>query len=879
MSENKNLELKEILKKHPQVKKMLVMPSFSSGRQLLHSLNQKGIEVFNCDLETPLGLLEKVLELKLFNDQLTLIENQQAYYLIYRVLIELKSEAKLQYFDQLQLSSGSINLLAGTILEYRMAGYKAQNIEADKFIKAEKTEDFKLINKRYQEKLKQENYLDQAAAYQLALKMENFNLKKAVIMIPEDIELTYLEKEFLNKIKNQSNTDYSFKLDLNSNEDFEAEFLAAYGSTNEVDNILRKITEAEFKLDQTAVYYLKQEPYSQLFYNLAQKYNLAVSFGGGISINNTEPAAEYYNYLSELRENPNYANQLSAAEIGQRLLNRTAQLNEKKGIDQEAKNIILKKLKLFIQYFDLLEAKEVVIKRLQDLIKNERVNISGPEPGKLYLAPYATALYSNRKNEFFIGLEENNISETHSENPVILDIERNNYPNLSLSTEKNIKALLDLEKVIHKNSTNKFLSYSNYSIQDSREQLPSFLLLDAYRKRENDQTLTFKDFETDAVKKAAFAPDSAANSLNLYEYFLSNFKDAEKITNKKELLLNFYSNFEKGLKFLEAELKPEFNKYCGKLNFLFKSEALLQAEEPVYSSSRLETMAKCPYKYFLNYVLGVSAPDEAELDPFSWLSPLEQGTLLHSVFELFIKKMIESRDQLDSEEKRRLINKILDEEAEKMRAEVIPPSELIYQLKLKELKERTELFLRLIELELKDSEPVYVEKFFDDFLLKLNSGRKIKLHGKIDRIDSLADGSFRIIDYKTGGDYSYSEQEYFKEGTQLQPAIYSAAFEEKLEAEVREFLYLFVNQRAVKKKYIRKNNRKEELKEILDILLNTAEAGAFIPAVYDRDSQECKYCDYNQLICEREKDDKISAVFNSTEDSAVKELRGLKNYE
>ncbi|CCU78688.1 hypothetical protein HSACCH_00827 [Halanaerobium saccharolyticum subsp. saccharolyticum DSM 6643] len=879
MSENKNLELKEIIKKYPQKRKMLLMPSFSSGRQLLHNLNQEGIKIFNCDLETPLGLLKKSLELQLFNDNLTLIENQQASYLIYRVLIELKAEAKLKYFDQLQLSSGSINLLAGTILEYRMAGYNTEDIEANKFIKAEKTEDLKLINKSYQEKLKQENYLDQAAAYHLALTMEKFNLKEAVIIQPEDIELSSLERKFLNKIKSQSSAAYNFKLNRNNEENFEAEFLAAYGSTNEVNNILRKITEADFKADQTTVYYLSQEPYSQQFYNLAQNYNLAVSFAGGISINNTKAAAVYYNYLAELRENPNYENQLRAADVAHTLLNIIAQLKVKKDIDQEAKNIILRKLKLFIKYFDLLEAKEVVIRRLQDLIKDERVNISGPEPGKIYLAPSTAALYSNRKNEIFIGLEENNISESQSENPVILDFERNYYPNLSLSTEKNKKALLDLETVIYKNSANKLLSYSNYSIQDSREQLPSFLLLDAYRKRETDQTLTFKDFKADAVKTTAFAPDSAANSLNLNEYFLSNFKAADKITNKKELLLNFYPNFEKGLEFLDAELEPEFNKYSGRLSSIFKSEAQLQAEEPVYSSSRLETIAKCPYKYFLNYVLGISAPEEAELDPFSWLSPLEQGTLLHSVFEHFIKEMIESSKQLDSEEKRRLINKILNEEAEKMRLEVIPPSELIYQLKLKELRERTDLFLSLIEMELKDSEPVFVERFFDNYILKLNSGREIKLRGKIDRIDRLNDGSYRIIDYKTGGDYSYSEQEYFKEGTQLQPALYSAAFAEELEAEVREFLYLFVNQGAVKKKYIRKNNRKEKLKEILDILLNTAEAGTFIAAAYDKDNKECKYCDYNQLICEREKDDKLSELFKTSAEAAVKKLRGLKDYE
>jgi len=65
----------------------------------------------------------------------------------------------------------------------------------------------------------------------------------------------------------------------------------------------------------------------------------------------------------------------------------------------------------------------------------------------------------------------------------------------------------------------------------------------------------------------------------------------------------------------------------------------------------------------------------------------------------------------------------------------------------------------------------------------------------------------------------------------------------------------------------------------VDILLKTVERGTFIPAAYNKESQECKYCDYNQLICEREKDDYLSKIFKQTEEAVVKELRGLKNYE
>ncbi len=879
MSENINQSLESIIKKYPQKRKMLIMPAYSSGRQLLHNLNQKGIKIFNCDLETPMGMLKKTLELELFKKSLTLIEDQQASYLIYRVLVELKAADKLKYFDQLQLSDGSIKLLAGTILEYRMAGYNAQDIEADKFIKAEKAADLKLINQKYEEKLKKENYLDQAAAYQMALRAEDLKLKEALLLIPQNIELSYLAEEFLNKVGALSSASFNFSLNLKNEQDFKPEFLTGYGSSSEVNNILRLLIENNFKADQTAVYYLKKEPYTQLFYNLAQKYNLPVSFAGGISINNTKPAAVYFNYLAEIREDPNYKNKITASAAAQELIKKIAQLKLKKHIEQEARDIILNKLKLFSGYFDLLEAKEVVIKRLEDLIKDQRVNVSAAEAGKIYLAPYREAFYLNRDNEFIIGLEENNLSKSQTENPVILDNERLNYPNLELKTEKNKKALADLEKIVSKTAENKFLSYSNYNIADSREQLPSYVLLDAYRKREANQGLTFKDFEAEAVKTAAFAPALKENSLNLSEYFLANFKDSDEIKNKEELLLEFYPNFKKGIEFLEAQLNPEFNKYYGNLFSILEGDNYIDQKSPVYSSSRLETIAKCPYKYFLNYILNISPPDTEKADPLSWLSALEQGTLLHSVFELFIKEIIENKKELDLKRKKKLINKILKSEAEKMRAEIIPPSELIYQLKLKELQERVELFLNLIESELKDSQPVDVEKFFDNFILKLNSSREIKLRGKIDRIDKLADGSYRIIDYKTGGDYGYSEQQYFKAGTQLQHALYSAAFEEELEAEVKEFIYLFINQRAVKKKYSRKNNRIEELKAVVDILLKTVEAGAFIPAAYSKDNQECRYCDYNQLICEREKDDYLSEIFKQTEEEAVKELRGLKNYE
>ena len=50
------------------------------------------------------------------------------------------------------------------------------------------------------------------------------------------------------------------------------------------------------------------------------------------------------------------------------------------------------------------------------------------------------------------------------------------------------------------------------------------------------------------------------------------------------------------------------------------------------SASRMETLAQCPFRYFLKHVLRIEPPEEVERDTTRWLDPMKAGSLLHEVF-------------------------------------------------------------------------------------------------------------------------------------------------------------------------------------------------------------------------------------------------------
>lgn len=187
----------------------------------------------------------------------------------------------------------------------------------------------------------------------------------------------------------------------------------------------------------------------------------------------------------------------------------------------------------------------------------------------------------------------------------------------------------------------------------------------------------------------------------------------------------------------------------------FDSDAYRGAIGPqapaVYAVSRLERYLECPFKYFAAHVLKL--PEEREEQ--AWMTPQERGHFVHEVFESFFAEwqqqgggaitIANTGDAMTLF--RRVAERHLDELPEGDRA--LERTLLLGSAAAAGFGERAFAF------EIEDGVPVLerlLEYELQDTFSFTSEGeaRRITLRSKADRIDLLADGTFRIVDYKIG---------------------------------------------------------------------------------------------------------------------------------
>jgi len=172
---------------------------------------------------------------------------------------------------------------------------------------------------------------------------------------------------------------------------------------------------------------------------------------------------------------------------------------------------------------------------------------------------------------------------------------------------------------------------------------------------------------------------------------------------------------------------------------------------PRVSVSRLERYMKCPFQFFVANVLQVDEDQEDETSR----SPLERGRFLHELFETFFHEWQHRGGgriaAADMDAARTLFAEIADPalrslplaEAGLERARLFGSavsSGIVDRVFTMEAERAIGIRERLMEYELDDTFTFEGED---------GSTRDVRLRAKIDRVDVLADGTFRLIDYKT----------------------------------------------------------------------------------------------------------------------------------
>lgn len=424
------------------------------------------------------------------------------------------------------------------------------------------------------------------------------------------------------------------------------------------------------------------------------------------------------------------------------------------------------------------------IDRLLLMLSRVRCDSSPPKPGHLYVSNYKSGGRAGRKNIFIVGMDELKFPGSGMQDPVLLDEERRRAgKGLELSSEKMKKNLYDMVSLLSRLRGKLTVSFSAYDVKDDRNIFPSSFMLQVLRVKEGRPEADYSYLSKALNELVCFNTGSASDRhVDEIGWWLDKLSGPEMLKNGRDALMKCYPGIENGINAKKERQSSRFTVYDGKVEP--EGDELDPRNKPdvVLSCSRLEAFSRCPFAYFLEYVLEARRPEETEKDPASWLDSLQRGSLLHEVYQKFAEAMMNEKEPPDTDRQKKVLYAILKDIVEKYAEEIPPPGKAVFEYERDQLKADMEVFLRVN----KDlNEPAYVEMEFGlkgkvPASIPLGDGSKILLKGKIDRVDRSGEHEYSVWDYKTGSAYSYNPNDYVVGGRQIQHALYAKAAEQIL---------------------------------------------------------------------------------------------------
>lgn len=495
---------------------------------------------------------------------------------------------------------------------------------------------------------------------------------------------------------------------------------------------------------------------------------------------------------------------------------------------------------------------------------------SGPQPGRLHVASVLSGGHSGRGNTFVVGLDDSRFPGTGLQDPLFLDGERravsSDLPTATGSLEEKIQ---DFHRLLARLKGKLTMSYSCHDLVDNREKFPSPLLMAAYRIVSGNHEGTQEDFLKWMPVPVSFAPASEDSCMNTTEWWLWRLCAGKEVQNAEQLVGQTFPHLVRGKQAADKRQSDDFTEYDGHVPEVGKQLDPTAATGAVMSSSKLETLGACPMKFFFQRGLGIEPPDELVIEPDRWLDQLAYGKLLHSVFERFVRELVETGRQPKYPDDTERLNAILDELVEEYRDDYPPPTEHAFQTQLNQLQQAARVFL--IEEDRYCAEgkgtPVYLESSFglketgdgpldttEPVPVKLEDGSEIRVCGRVDRIDRIGNGAtdtYAVWDYKSGSAWKYDEADPFRQGRVIQPTLYIAMVAHRLRlkisprVKVTRFGFFFPGTRERGRRIEWDDAQLAEGKNVLKNLVGIIRQGIFLPT---DNKDDCKYCDY-KTVC------------------------------
>ncbi len=472
-----------------------------------------------------------------------------------------------------------------------------------------------------------------------------------------------------------------------------------------------------------------------------------------------------------------------------------------------------------------------------ELVEEVRVRRAGPRAGHLHVTTLDAAGWAGRRRTFVLGLDQGALPGIPREDPVLLDDELPHFHDSLASSSDRVREAVYLGAGRLGALGGKItLSYAARDLREDRELYPASILLQAHRLEAlRSENLAFADLLARLGAPVTRLPVSAKEALDASGWWLASLRGAGP---SRDAVLAAFPSLALGEEAARGRAAAAFGPFDGLVPEA-GGEADPRRSGKAVSASALEQFSHCAFQFFLQRLLRLPEPPDRDANRFRWLDPLTRGSLLHDLYERFLKEA----PPRNAERLKHMGLEALQE----LKRRIPPPSPRLEALETEALLQDLEDFADLEAVETGRT-PIGLEVPFGPLTLEVG-GVSFPLKGRIDRIDRLAGGpDHEVVDYKTGRAWSLARRRARLEGgAQLQHALYARAAEAQLGISVSKSSYLFPTARGNFLRLTRPRIPDEELGKLLGRILDAASAGTFLQTA---DAGTCGRCAFRKACGE-----------------------------
>jgi ATP-dependent helicase/nuclease subunit B len=422
------------------------------------------------------------------------------------------------------------------------------------------------------------------------------------------------------------------------------------------------------------------------------------------------------------------------------------------------------------------------------------------------------------------------------------------------------------------------VSYSCRDLLEDREQFPAPLLLELYRSVKEEPEADYRAFRVGIGRPAGFIP---TDSMVLDEtgWWLERLREPDSRGDASAAVVRaLYPWLGYGWQAEQERSSDRFTVFDGQVRDTKGELDPRISREPV-SCTQIEAIARCPFSYFLRYVLGIEPPNDYARDPTLWLDALEFGSLIHEIFRAFMVEITARREKPNFAHHWAHLKRIAEEHINRWHTRVPAPNIAAFTTQRSQVLRACRTFLKDEEIHCQRVTPRYFEVPFGlssvesdapigsskPVSIDLGTGEDLLLRGRIDRVDQRGRDEYEVWDYKSGSAHSLREDKQLNRGRQIQHALYARALEILLarahqEGRVVKSGYFFPGPKGEGQR-IAKEQDASALNRVVRTLFHLLREGVF---PYALDSDSCRFCDY-QCVCEesRKANERIRMKFDN----------------